>query len=146
MGLREKLEGRRVYFDANIFIYLLEGYKELEWQIEEIRSSLVLGECEIFTSELTLCEILVYPLGNQDNNSVEQYRAFLERSGAFQLIPTSKDTYIRASEYRALLRLRTPDAIHVATALESECDIFLTNDRNINIAGLNIELVHIGRF
>jgi len=34
----------------------------------------------------------------------------------------------RAADLRARYNLRTPDAIHIATAIVAGCDAFLTND------------------
>ncbi len=37
----------------------------------------------------------------------------------------------RAASLRARYRLRTPDAIQLATALQARADVFLTNDRDL---------------
>jgi predicted nucleic acid-binding protein len=37
----------------------------------------------------------------------------------------------RAASIRARYRLRTPDAIHLATAILEGVDVFLTNDRDL---------------
>lgn len=129
MGLREKLKGKRVYFDANIFIYLMEGFPKLEMNLREIRDSIYHGESIIFSSELTLCEVLVPAFRKDNTELLVIYRKFIEESGAFELIPTTREIYIRASLLRAQLSLKTPDAIHVASAIESGCNVFLTNDK-----------------
>ena len=129
MGLRETLRGKRVYFDANIFIYLVEGSIEFAAKLQDIRQSIQNGECEIVTSELTLCEVLVVPFRNRDSTRAGQFRDLIEATGAFEIVPTSRQTYIRASLYRAVHGLKTPDAIHVATAVEAGCGAFLTNDK-----------------
>jgi predicted nucleic acid-binding protein len=59
MGLRKDLKGKRVYFDANVFIYLMEGYPSFENSLRDIRDSIFNSESSICTSELTLCEVLV---------------------------------------------------------------------------------------
>jgi predicted nucleic acid-binding protein len=38
----------------------------------------------------------------------------------------------RAAELRARYHLRTPDALQVATALLSDCQAFLTNDKDLS--------------
>ena len=129
MGLREALRGRRVYLDANVFIYLVEGSLEFEAKLAEIRQCIFHAECEFVTSELTLCEVLVRPFRQSNAALVDEFRALIERSEAFELKPTTLQTYIRASLYRAQLGLKTPDAVHMATAVESNCDVFVTNDK-----------------
>jgi predicted nucleic acid-binding protein len=129
VGLRQRLKGRRVYFDANVFIYLMEGYAKLEASLSAIRDSIHNREARIFTSELTLCEVLVPAFRSERTELLKLYRQFIEESGAFELVPTSRETYVRASLIRAQLGLKTPDAVHMATALEAECSVFVTNDK-----------------
>ncbi len=129
MGLRDQLKGNRVYFDANIFIYLMEGFASLERELSDIRESILHGETHIFTSELTLCEVLVPAFRANNTGLLALYRQFIEESGAFELIPTSRDIYIHASLMRAQFGLKTPDAIHMASAVASGCTAFLTNDK-----------------
>ena len=143
MSLHEKLRGKRVYFDANIFIYLVEGFRELEAQLETIRASILNAECIVFTSELTLAEVLVAPFQLGNAELVTNNRNFIEASGAFTLLPTTRETYIRASLYRAKFNMKTPDAIHMASAVEARCEVFVSNDKGIK-APTGIEMVLIG--
>ena len=75
MGLAAQLEGKRVYFDANIFIYLVEGFAAYAQEIADIRTVLQSGACEAITSELTLCEVLVAPFKASDTKRLAVYRA-----------------------------------------------------------------------
>ncbi len=76
MGLRDKLRGKRVYFDANIFIYLMEGFASLAHDLNEIRDSIAHGESSICTSELTLCEVLVPAFRANNTSLLALYRQF----------------------------------------------------------------------
>ena len=131
MALREKLRGKRVYFDANIFIYLIEGFLEIAPQLDAIRTSILNAECTIFTAELTLAEVLVAPFRSGNAELVTQYRNFIEASGAFTLLPATRETCIRASLYCAEFGMKLPDAIHMASAVGAGCDVFLSNDKGI---------------
>jgi predicted nucleic acid-binding protein len=133
MGIRQAIKGKRVYFDTNVFIYLVEGYVDFETSLNEIRESILHQEAEIFTSELTLCEVLVLPFRSNNTEFVNIYRQFIEDSGAFNLIPTTRETYIRASLFRAQMRLKMADSIHVATAVECGSDIFVSNDTGLKV-------------
>jgi len=142
MGLRDTIKGKRVYFDANIFIYLTEGFPSLVQSLRDIRDSIYHGESKICTSELTLCEALV-PAFRADNTGLLMlYRRFMEERGAFELIPTTREIYIRASLFRAQIGLKTSDASHVSSAVAFECKVFLTNDRNLK-APKDMNVVHI---
>ena len=127
MGLRDELKGNQVYFDTNIFVYLIEGFAAFEVSLRKIRDSIYHGESRICTSELTLCEVLVPAFRTNNTELLMLYRRFIEDSGAFELIPTTREICIRASLLRAQLGLKTPDSIHVSSAIESGCTAFLTN-------------------
>ena len=131
MGLRDALKDKRVYFDTNIFIYLMEGFPALEKSLRDIRDSFFHQEARVFTSELTLCEVLVPAFRAEHAELLMHYRRFLEESGAFEPIPTTRDIYIRASLLRAQLGLKTPDTIHVSSAVAADCKVFLTHDKNL---------------
>jgi predicted nucleic acid-binding protein len=50
--------------------------------------------------------------------------------------------YDRAAEIRAQHGFKTPDAIHLAAAIESGCDRFLTNDRRLaRFTGITVEIM-----
>jgi predicted nucleic acid-binding protein len=44
------------------------------------------------------------------------------------LVPITRTVLERALSLRATYRIRTPDAIHAATALLAGCALFVTND------------------
>ena len=128
MGLSEVLTGKRVYFDANIFIHSFEGFPGYETQLAVLARLVDEKACSVCTSELTLCEVLAKPFRENMSDIVISYRRALETDGIVRLIPASRATFLRAAMLRGQLGLKTPDAIHAATAVESECAAFLTND------------------
>jgi predicted nucleic acid-binding protein len=133
MGIRADLKGQRAYFDSNIFIYLMEGFAGFEDVLADIRQSILNREADVLSSELSLCEVLVAPFRASNAELAKTYRNFLETSGAFQLVPTSREIYVSASFLRAEARLKTADAIHVATAVQAGCTVFVSNDLDIRL-------------
>jgi predicted nucleic acid-binding protein len=71
---------------------------------------------------------LTKPLRDQDGALVTAYQAMLRQTRGISLLPVNTTVAGRAADLRARYNLRTPDALHVATALTSGCDAFLTND------------------
>ncbi|CAK8725555.1 hypothetical protein KKHLCK_17015 [Candidatus Electrothrix laxa] len=55
-------------------------------------------------------------------------------------IPLSSEVFEKATELRAEYSVKTPDAIHLAAALVSRCDIFLTNDLRLNRVDVGISV------
>ncbi|HEX9035362.1 MAG TPA: PIN domain-containing protein [Ktedonobacterales bacterium] len=118
-----------IYIDANILIYSIElvpphaARLDAFWQHTSSQRAIVL------TSELTALESLVGPL-KSGNQSIETlYRQLLFSSANLTLLPITRAVLERAARLRAQLpALKTPDAIHAATALEESVATFLTND------------------
>jgi predicted nucleic acid-binding protein len=60
---------------------------------------------------------------------VRNYRQILVTT--IHLFDVNRSIAERATDLRARYNLRTPDALHVATALISSCDAILTNDNGM---------------
>lgn len=84
-------------------------------------------EIEVFTSELTLLETLVAPYRENNQNLIAAYETLLT-STDIDLCPVSLDILRRSAKLRAGQKLKTPDAIHAATAFSANCTHFVTND------------------
>jgi predicted nucleic acid-binding protein len=133
MGVKERLRGKRVYFDTNIFIYLLEGNDTLRAQIKTLQALIMAGDISIFSSELAYTEILPPAVRAKKMIAIESVQQFLENSDVFHLVPISKVICIQAGILRGETGMKTPDAIHVASAMAESCDAFLTNDAGIQL-------------
>ena len=139
MGLTEKLTGQLVYFDTNIFIYAFEATARYKMQLAALASLLDDEDCVVFTSEFTLSELLTKPFREHNTAAAAAYRDMLEDS-TVRLVPVTRAVLIRSAMLRGQLGIKTPDAIHVATAVDSGCSAFLTNDASIKLPK-SVELV-----
>ena len=139
MGSLKQLTGRRVYLDANILIYALEGILTYQPVIQELFTRSAEGELDLFTSELSLAEMLVKPIRNGDVAAQQRCRELVTPRSGFDVRPVGREALVRAAEFRARTRLKLPDAIHAATAQLARCDVFLTNDRRLE----NLENIQI---
>ena len=79
-------------------------------------------------SELTLLELSVGPLRHGRQDIADEYEILLSHFPNLTLYPISRDILLDAAELRARFRLRTPDAILIATALRSNATAAVTND------------------
>lgn len=84
-----------------------------------------------FSSVITLTEVLNHPLKLGNKQLEKAYRDILVNSIQYQLIPINIPIAESAANLRARYNLRTPDALHVASAIYHRCDAFLTNDTGI---------------
>lgn len=96
------------------------------------------GEIQIISSELILMETLVLPLKNNDTFLLNAYEELL-LSENMQLVPINQSILRQAANIRATNNLKTPDAIHAATALSVNCNQFITNDKGFrNVPSLPV--------
>jgi len=63
-----------------------------------------------------------------------------------KIIPFTLDIAVRAAEIRSTYKLRTPDAIHLATAWENQATLFLTNDLDFPPEIGDIRIIHLNQF
>jgi predicted nucleic acid-binding protein len=115
-----------VYVDTAIVIYSVEFNPDYWQLLQPLWAKLQANEIIIVSSELTLMECLVVPLRNGNTLLVDTYEQLL--SSQVNLVPISQTILKNAAQLRATTNLRTPDAIHAATALSEGCTLFLTND------------------
>lgn len=128
----------KVYADTSILIYTLEVNLDYYNLLQPLWLRFQTGAVEILTSELTLMETLVVPLRNQNTALVNAYEQLLLASD-LRLILIDQAILREAAQLRATTNLKTPDAIHAATALSNQTTLFLTNDSQFHrVAGLPV--------
>ena len=133
--------GGSVYIDANAIIYSverIEPYHELlapMW--EEARA----GQFTLASSELVLLETLIKPLRDGNARLEMLFRSILD-AAEMNLVPATLATWEDAARIRAEIGLATSDALHAATALRSDCALFVTNDTDFRrVQGLPIVIL-----
>lgn len=140
------LAGKRIYLDANLFIYLLESrnYPDHKVAVEQVFGLIDSGGAAGVTSELTLGEALPVPLRTGDDALVASYREIFTRQSRLEVAAIVLAVIDAAAVLRAHSSLRMPDALHVATAMQHNCDIFLTNDAKLKVPeGLPLQMQYL---
>jgi predicted nucleic acid-binding protein len=119
----------RAYLDTCCVIYLLE---EVQGFSATLRAHLADNpEVILCVSPLVRLEVLIKPLVEANIALVKDYEDFLS---AQQWLPMGDSEFDQATRLRAVHRLKTPDALHLATALRHNCAEFWTNDDRLNTA------------
>lgn len=131
----------RVYLDSNIVVYLIEQRPDFGPRASSHLAELQACAGEIVVSDLTRFECRFYPLSLGDYATLQLYDEFFEAS-AVHVISLTTSVCDRATEIRARRRFKTPDALHLAAAIEAGCERFLTNDlRLAGFTGITVELL-----
>lgn len=119
-----------VYLDANILIRMTEGLDEDRAAVRTALSGYVATGADFTTSELSFTEVLVHPIRFDRQDHIKRYNELLSQFVEPQ--PVSREVLVTAARLRAESpALRTPDAIHTATAILAKSSVFLTGDRGI---------------
>jgi predicted nucleic acid-binding protein len=122
----------RIYLDASAIIYLVEAispfHATIVARLLPYRSD---PQSCIVTSRLSRLECRVQPLRNADDRLLTEYDAFFSRERLI-LSTVTADIIERATDLRARYNFKTPDAIHLATAIEENVDLFLTGDEKLS--------------
>lgn len=127
-GVADLGAGSRLYLDTNIWIYAVEGIEPHAPRLAALFSRVDSGAMAVLTSELSLLEALVKPIQDGKPDLALAYETALSPSPGVGIVPVSRAILVEAAKLRATRALRTPDAVHLATASVQEADAILTND------------------
>ncbi|MCX7112486.1 MAG: type II toxin-antitoxin system VapC family toxin [Proteobacteria bacterium] len=119
-----------IYLDTCIVIYLVEEHPIYQPTIEAVLSDSFGVVCH---SPLVELEALVLPLRLERNDLLAKFRIFFSINRSLHM---PYEVFQHAAELRARFSLKTPDALHLATAQYHGCTEFWTNDDRLrNVAG-----------
>lgn len=128
-SLADRLKGkRRVHIDTNVLIYFLQKNPEYVTLVRPVFEFIDSGQLVGVSSYITLLEIMVQPIQAGNVALALEYRDYLVNSRNFELFPVDKAIAEDGAEIRARYKVKTPDAIQLATAIKQRADVFLTND------------------
>ncbi len=120
-----------VYFDANAIIRLLE---HRDAPLLRLLDRMKERAAAICTSEISLAEVLVVPLREKDRRLIDSYETFLRGSAGIVVASVSRNVLRLSAELRATMGGKSPDAIHVATAMLNGCKLVVSSDQRLRVA------------
>ncbi|MEX6508789.1 type II toxin-antitoxin system VapC family toxin [Jiella sp. M17.18] len=119
-----------VYLDSNALISFVEVDDDPVIRLFDVVEP---GMAKLFTSELSLSEVLVGPLRDGDHSLVAAYEEFLISDESLTVLPIDRAVLRDAARLRAAFGGKTPDAIHVATAIASNCNVIVSSDQRLRM-------------
>jgi predicted nucleic acid-binding protein len=96
--------------------------------VDPFFDAMMRGDFKVVTSTMTITEVLVHPIQQNNVALAATYRDILQNAEHLQTVPFTADIAETAARLRADHKIRTPDTIQAATAIAMKADFFLTND------------------
>ena len=125
----------RAFVDACIAIYAVEDKSASGQAVRAAIDALKPGDLLIAT-ELVRFECLVGPMRRNDNATLDKFRSFFQETDFVEL---RRAVFERAATWRAA-GLKPLDALHLAAAVEGQCDEFWTNDDRLSKVDAGIRI------
>jgi predicted nucleic acid-binding protein len=121
-----------VCLDADCTIYFVEQNPVWGPKVTARLAALRAAGDEIAVSDLAWTECLAKPLAAGDVAIVADYQAFFT-DPAIRTLPLTAAVCERAARMRAAsgFKLKLPDCLHLAAAVEHGCGLFLTHDAQL---------------
>lgn len=122
---------KAVALDTNIFIYALkDGF--LSRAAKELFREIALKKPQVFISVIVIEEFFVRVYKQRAEKEIPNLLNFLTNNGETIPVDTTVEIALMAAKIRASPpSLRAPDAIHLATAIQSGARLFITADRRL---------------
>ncbi len=116
-----------IYLDTTAIIYSVERNEPYCTLLDPVWQQAEAGRLVVVCSELAVSETLVRPM-REGNTDLEAVFRSLFAAREMVLVPATRQLWEDAARLRAETGLKTPDALHAATALRADCSLFITND------------------
>ncbi len=122
-------QGALLLVDTAPFIYHLEDNAQFAHRFAGLFEAATSGRLQVALTTLTLAEVLTGPYQHGRDALAKQMEASLREH---QLQPLSPEIAVGAARLRQRYRLRLPDAVQLATALQINAYALVTHDRDFS--------------
>lgn len=119
---------RRIALDTNILIYHLEDNPAWSDFTTRLFDRIETGRLNAIVSALALHEILTGVHKAGFGGEARRYENLMATFPNLSIVPFDSAIASISAELRARYGLRTPDAVHIATAIHGGAEAFVTND------------------
>ncbi|MGH9487422.1 MAG: type II toxin-antitoxin system VapC family toxin [Terriglobales bacterium] len=124
----------RIFWDANIFIYMFEAEGDTGERARALRLAMIRRGDQLLTSALALAEILVKPM---QKGALEACECYERAIGAAATVLKFDAGHARTfARIRSQASVRSADAVHLSCAAVAGVDLFVTGDAHLQ--GLHV--------
>ena len=125
------IEFKRIYIDTSPYIYYLEKDPQYSDKVKNFFIKSYYSGKEFVTSTITVEEYAIVPYREKNEKLLHDFDMLLEDTGT-DIIDITKPIAKKAAEIRAYYsKFKAMDALQLAAAVISGCNVFLTNDKQL---------------
>lgn len=125
--------GSKVLLDTVALIYFLETNERYSKLAEKIFGRIESGELQGVLANLAFAELLVPLFRSGEPRTAAGLANRILNFRNLEVVTLTTEISIEAARLRAEYSLRTPDAIHAATAIITQASGILTNDKRLAV-------------
>lgn len=122
---------KKIGIDTSVWIYALEEHPKFASLATEVLARIESGKLMACFSAIGMIELLTGPKLLGEKEIAVKYRQLLASFPNLQIVGLNENIVDIASSLRAKYGVRTPDAIHLATAIDFGATSFTTNDKTL---------------
>ena len=123
-----------IYLDTCMVIGLIEGDANQQTILKTL-----LPSHQIYSTELARLEARLLAVRQNNETALQQFDRFFM---VCEMIDLNRTVFELATTLRAGSQLKTPDALHLAAAIQSGCSEFWTNDKQlVKAAGKRLTVI-----
>ncbi len=124
----------KVFLDTAPFIYFIEKDSNNPQYFNNMKRFLEEGyreNKEFLTSVITMAEYFVFPYRNQKMSYIDSFHRLVDTLD-MEIAEVDQEIAKKAAQIRAQYKnFKAMDALQLATACVTGCDLFLTNDKQL---------------
>ena len=129
-------DGVTVLVDTAPWIYVLEDHPVFAPRFTGLFEAAEQGRLQLALTTVTVAEVLAGPFKAKQTALAKRYEKALNR---YQVMPLSAQVAALAAQLRVQYRLKLPDAVQLASALDLGAAALVTHDRDFSrVQGLPI--------
>lgn len=128
------IDFKKAFVDTAPFIYFIEKDINNPQYYEKVKTFFQYGyenDRKFVTSVITMEEYFVYPYRNKEYSFIDMFYRLIETTD-MEIAEINQEIAKKASQIRAEYRgFKAMDALQLAVACLLDCDLFLTNDKQL---------------
>ena len=129
-------DGATLLVDTAPWIYVLEDHSVFAPRFTGLFEAAELGRLQLALTTVTLAEVLTGPCKAKQTALAKRYEKAL---GRYHVVPLSAQVAVMAAQLRVQYRLKLPDAVQLASALDIGAAALVTHDRDFSsVQGLPV--------